>query len=93
LAKAENSSFEIIGEGNIVQHYQVDGKEREIAYTHALHTPMLNANLVSVNAMDKAGLTTIFGNGKGVIQKADGTVVLTGKMSMECTCSKQSITH
>ena len=29
--------------------------------------------------MDKAGLTTIFANGKGIIQKADGTVVLTGQ--------------
>ena len=66
-AKAENGGFEIVGEGNIVQHYQVDGKEQEITYTCALHTPMLNANLVSVSAMDKAGLTTIFANGKGVV--------------------------
>ena len=27
LAKAENGGFEIIGEGDIVQHYWVDGKE------------------------------------------------------------------
>ena len=27
LAKAENGGFEIVGEGNIVQHYQVDRKE------------------------------------------------------------------
>ena len=40
---------------------------------------MLNANLVSVSALDKARLTMIFSNGKGVIQKADGTVVLTGQ--------------
>ena len=68
MAKAEDGGFEIVGEGDIVQHYQVDGKEREITYTHALHTPTLNANLVSVSALDKAGLTTIFANGKGVIQ-------------------------
>jgi hypothetical protein len=29
--------------------------------------------------MDKARLTTILGNGKGVIQKANGTVILTGQ--------------
>jgi GAG-pre-integrase domain len=29
--------------------------------------------------MDKAGLTTIFSNEKGTIQKVDGTVVLTGQ--------------
>ena len=40
---------------------------------------MLNANLVSVSAMDKAGLTTVFANGKEVVQKMDGTIVLTGQ--------------
>jgi hypothetical protein len=78
-AKAENGSFEIGGEGHVVQRYQVDGREREITYTRALHTPTLNANLVSVGALDKAGLTTTFGNGKGVTYKADGTVVLSGR--------------
>lgn len=34
-------------------------------------------NLVSVSAMDKAGLTTTFADGKGVIKKTDGTVILT----------------
>ena len=32
-AKAENGSFEIVGEGNVVQRYQVDGREREITCT------------------------------------------------------------
>ena len=40
--------------------------------------PKLNTNLVSVGAFDKAGLTTTFGNGKGIVQKADGTIILTG---------------
>lgn len=30
--------------------------------------------------MDKAGLTTTFGNGKGVTTKPDGTIVLAGKI-------------
>ena len=78
-AKAEDGDFEIIGEGNVVQRYQVDGKEQEITYTHALHTPMLNVNLISVSALDKAGLTTMFGDGKGIVWKADGTLVLAGQ--------------
>ena len=78
-AKAENGNFEIISEGNVIQCYHVDGREREIAYTCALYTLTLNANLVSVSALDKAGLTTMFGNGKGVTCKSDGTIVLTGK--------------
>ena len=78
-AKAEDGDFEIIGEGNVVQWYQVNGKEQEITYTHALHTPMLNMNLISVSALDKAGLTTMFGNGKGIVRKTDGTLVLAGQ--------------
>ena len=78
-AKAENGTFEIVGEGSVVQHYQIDGKERKITYTRALHTPALNANLVSISALDKAGLTTTFGNGQGVTQKVDGTIVLASR--------------
>ena len=50
-AKAENGSFEIIGEGNVIQRYQVDGKEWRITYTWALHTPTLNADLISVSVL------------------------------------------
>ena len=78
-AKAVDGSFEIIGEGTVVQRYLVDGQERNITYTRALHTPTLNANLISISAFDRAGLTTTFGNGKGTIQKPDGTTVLTGQ--------------
>lgn len=69
-AKAVNGSFEIVGEGNVLQRYQVDGRELDITYTRALHTPTLNANLVSVSALDRAGLTTTFGNGKGITRRA-----------------------
>jgi hypothetical protein len=78
-AKADNGGFKIVGEGNVVQHYQVDGKEWEITYTCALHTPTLNANLVSISALDNAGLTITFGNEKEAARKVDGTIVLTGQ--------------
>ena len=78
-AKANDGSFDIVGEGSVVQRYKVDGKEQSVTYTRALHTPTLNANLISVSALDKAGLTTTFGNGQGVTRKADGTVILAGK--------------
>lgn len=38
-AKAEDGSFEIIGEGSVLQRYRVDGMDRDITYTRALHTP------------------------------------------------------
>jgi hypothetical protein len=57
----------------------INGKEQEITYTHALHTPTLNANLISVSTLNEAGLITTFGDRKGVAQKADGTIVLTSQ--------------
>ena len=78
-AKANNGDFEILGEGKVVKRYLVNGKPKAITYTRALHTPTLNANLISVSAFDKAGLTVTFGGGKGVIRKPDGTVVLTSR--------------
>ena len=78
-AKAKDGGFEILGEGSVCQCYKVDGKEQDVTYTRALHTPTLNANLVSVSALDKAGLTITFGGGQGVARKADGKVVLAGK--------------
>ena len=78
-AKATDGNFEIVGEGNVVQRYNIDGKEQDITYTRALHTPTLNANLISVSALDRAGLTTTFSNGRGITTNKDGTVVLAGK--------------
>ena len=77
-AKAVDGGFEIVGEGSVVQKYRVDGKEKSVTYTRALHTPTLNANLISVGALDKAGLTITFGQGKGIARKDNGTVVLAG---------------
>ena len=78
-AKAVDGDFDIVGEGTVIQRYLMDGKEKKITYTRALHTPTLNANLISVSAFDRAGLTTTFGHGRGVIRKDDGTAILTGR--------------
>ena len=78
-AKAIDGGFDIVGEGTVTKHYLVDGLEKKLSYTRAIHTPTLNANLISVSCFDKAGLTVTFGGGRGVVQKKDGTVVLTAK--------------
>lgn len=71
-AKVVDGDFEIVGKGTVVQCYLVDGQEQDITYTHALHTPTLNANLNSISTFDQASLTTTFGNSKGTIKKPDG---------------------
>ncbi len=78
-AKAVDGNFEIVGEGKVSQRYLVEGREKQVTYTRALHTPTLNANLISVSAFDKAGLTATFGGGQGIIRKSDGTVILAGR--------------
>ena len=50
-AKAVDGGFKIVGEGSVIQWYQVDGKECTVTYTRALHTPALNANLISISAL------------------------------------------
>jgi hypothetical protein len=50
---------------------------KDVTYTQVLHTPTLNANLISISGFDRAGLTITFGSRQGVIQKVNGTVVLT----------------
>jgi len=66
-AKVEGGDFAILGEGKVKQWYLVEGQEKAITYTQALHTPALSANLISVSTFDKAGLTTTFSGGRGVI--------------------------
>ena len=78
-AKAVDGDFEIVGEGSVTKSYVVDGKTRKLTYTRAIHTPTLSANLVSVSTFDKAGLTIIFEGGRAVIQKKDGTAVLSAR--------------
>jgi len=78
-AKAVNGNFDIIGEGTVIKCYLVDEKEKTITYICAIHTPTLNANLISVSAFDRAGLTITFGDGCGVVCKKDGTVILTAR--------------
>jgi len=78
-AKAEGGDFAILGEGKVKQRYLVEGQEKAITYTWALHTPALSVNLISVSAFNKAGLTTTFSGGCGVIRKGDGSIVLAGR--------------
>jgi len=77
-AKAVDGDFEIIGEGTVVKRYLVDGKEKRLTYTQVIHTPMLNANLISVSAFDKARCKVTFGEGCATVQKRDGSIILAG---------------
>ena len=78
-AKAVDGGFDIIGKGKVTQTYLIDGQTKSVTFTCTLHTPALNANLISISSFDRAGLITTFGNGQGVIRKPDSTIVLAGR--------------
>ena len=78
--KAVDGNFDIIGEGTVVKGYLVDGKEKKLIYIWAIHTPTLNANLVSVSAFDHAGLTLTFGGSCGIVWKHDRTAILAARL-------------
>ncbi len=80
-AKEVDGTFDIIGEGTVFKHYLVDSKEKKLTYTHAIHTPTLNTNLISIGTFDKAGLTVTFGGGRGLVRKSDRTIVLSARLT------------
>ncbi len=90
--KAVDGGFDIIGEGTVTKHYIIDGKEKKLSYTQAIHTPTLNANLISVSAFDRAGLTVTFSGSCGVVQKKDGTIVLTARCEKGMSLSMKLMT-
>ena len=57
-AKAIDGGFDIVGEGTVTRRYLVDGKEKRLSYTKAIHTPTLNANLISVRGHSGSPHTT-----------------------------------
>ena len=85
-AKAIDGDFDIVGEGTMTKDYLVDGKTKKLTYTHAIHTPTLNANLVSVSAFDRAGLTITFEGRHAIIWKKDGTAVLSARCERDVCC-------
>jgi hypothetical protein len=76
-AKATDGSFEIVGEGKVIQQYLIGGKMKDVTYTHALHSATLNLNLISISAFNRAGLSITFGRRQEVVQKENGETVLT----------------
>ena len=78
-AKAVDGDFEIIGEGTVINCYLIDGKEKKITYTCAIHILNLNASLIFISTFDRASLTVTFGEGCSVVHKEDNTVILTGR--------------
>lgn len=72
-------TFAINGTGTAVKHFRVMGKLVKITFKNALHAPSLAANLISVSALDAAGLFTTFGGGRAVIHKGDGQEIFSGR--------------
>ncbi|PBK96026.1 hypothetical protein ARMGADRAFT_1077541 [Armillaria gallica] len=68
-------TFEILGQGTATKTFRLDGKDIKLTFKNALHSPSLAANLISVSALDKAGLSTVFSNGGATVHDRSGKEV------------------
>ncbi len=74
-------TFEILGQGTATKTFRLDGKDIKLTFKNALHSPSLAANLISVSALDKAGLSTVFSNGRAAVRDRSGKEVFAGRGS------------
>ncbi|KAK0221148.1 hypothetical protein EDD85DRAFT_739602, partial [Armillaria nabsnona] len=59
----------------------LDGKDVKLTFKNTLHSPSLAANLISVSTLDKAGLSTVFSNGRAAVHNRSGKEVFIGQGS------------
>ncbi len=74
-------TFEILGQGTVTKTFRLDGDDVKLTFKNVLHSPLLAANLVSVSALDKAGLSTVFSNGRAAVQDKSGKEIFAGRGS------------
>ncbi len=70
--------FDILGKGTATNMFVSDGKAVKLTFKNALHSPSLAANLISISALDKAGLSTVFTDGKAVVKDKSGHELFVG---------------
>ncbi len=74
-------TFEILGQGTATKTFRLNGKDVKLTFKNVLHSPSLVANLISISALDKAGLSTVFSNSCAIICNNSGNEVFTGSGS------------
>lgn len=74
-------TFEILGQGTVTKTFRLDGDDVKLTFKNALHSPSLAANLISVSALDKAGLSTVFSNGRAAVRDKSGKEIFAGRGS------------
>ncbi len=71
-------TFEILGQGMATKTFRLDGKDIRLTFKNVLHSPSLATNLISVSALDKAGLSTVFSTGHAIVRDRSGKEIFAG---------------
>ncbi len=74
---------EILGRGTMSKTFVSEGKHIKLTFKNVLHSPFLAANLISISALDKAGLSMIFADEKAVVKDKSGSEIFVGCGSEE----------
>ena len=81
-AAGEDLRFAILGQGIVKKTFLgLNGQQNYITFNHALHTPNLAANFISISQIDAAGHKSTFGDGQVTIKDKEGRTILSGKGS------------
>ncbi|PBK84043.1 hypothetical protein ARMGADRAFT_1088744 [Armillaria gallica] len=77
-AMERKGTFEILGQGTAMKMFRLDGKNIKLTFKNVLHSLSLAANVISVSALDKAGLSTVFSNSQAAVHDRSGKEVFAG---------------
>ncbi|KAF5369735.1 hypothetical protein D9757_011985 [Collybiopsis confluens] len=73
-----STTLKVIGYGQATKTFVHNGKDITITFDHALHTPNISSDLISISKLDGKGCQILFGKGIAKFYLPDGTHFLTG---------------
>jgi hypothetical protein len=82
---AEGSKFQILGTGVVRKVFTYQGQTKEVLF-HAIHTPDITANLVSLSRLDSKGYSVEFGRGKQCSRSPTACDSWRRRCGMGCMC-------
>ncbi|KAK0224225.1 hypothetical protein IW262DRAFT_1459279 [Armillaria fumosa] len=78
LAVEGKGTFNILGQSTATKVFRLNGRDVKLMFKNALQLPSLATNLISISALDKAGLSTVFSDGHAVVCDKSGKEIFAG---------------
>ena len=77
LGAGRDSTFQIVGRGNVKFESVIDGEVKKITLNDVLHTPGLRSNLISVSKLSEKGANVFFNNRFAFVTVKNGINIIT----------------